>query len=129
MSYIHLDGSSCFTHYDTLSWTCLKGLRKTAKELQDNCGWIFKCILLNVNQMCYCWMRGNLGETCAKYEVIHIAYLFQEWWFTNNHIKHHDVCLSLSEQKIGAPLLMRFCDNSENQVLITSVVCVQVLSV
>lgn len=49
--------------------------------------------------------------------------MFQEWWFTNdNHIKHHDVCLSLSEQQSGAPLLMRFCDSSENQVFSASLI-------
>jgi len=58
-------------------------------------------------------MKG-ISVRCANYSLIH---MFQEWWFTNdNRIKHHDVCLSLSEQQIGAPLLMRFCDSSENQV-------------
>jgi len=51
--------------------------------------------------------------------------MFQEWWFTNdNRIKHHDVCLSLSEQQIGAPLLMRFCDSSENQVFTASLISI-----
>ena len=49
--------------------------------------------------------------------------MFQEWWFTNdNRIKHHDVCLSLSEQQTGAPLLMKFCDSSENQVFTASLI-------
>ena len=57
---------------------------------------------------------------CENYSLIR---MFQEWWFTkDNRIKHHDVCLSLSEQQIGAPLLMRFCDSSENQVFTASLI-------
>ena len=63
----------------------------------------------------------NLSKMCAIYSLIH---MLQEWWFTNdNRIKHHDVCLSLSAQQIGAPLLMRFCDSSENQVCTASLTC------
>jgi len=62
----------------------------------------------------------NFSKMCANYSLIH---MFQEWWFTNdNRIKHHDVCLSLSEQQTGAPLLMKFCDSSENQVFTASLI-------
>lgn len=59
---------------------------------------------------------GHLVDNTLGIFLCHNSGGNQEWWFTNdNRIKHHDVCLSLSEQQIGAPLLMRFCDSSENQ--------------
>ncbi|XP_069704515.1 polypeptide N-acetylgalactosaminyltransferase 2 [Periplaneta americana] len=59
---------------------------------------------------------GHLVDNALGIFVCHNSGGNQEWWFTNdNRIKHHDVCLALSEPQIGAPLLMRFCDSSENQ--------------
>jgi polypeptide N-acetylgalactosaminyltransferase len=59
---------------------------------------------------------GHLVDNTLGIFLCHNSGGNQEWWFTkDNRIKHHDVCLSLSEQQIGAPLLMRFCDSSENQ--------------
>ncbi|KAJ9590687.1 hypothetical protein L9F63_016203, partial [Diploptera punctata] len=61
---------------------------------------------------------GHLVDNTLGIFLCHNSGGNQEWWFTNdNRIKHHDVCLSLSEPQIGASLVMRFCDNSENQEL------------
>ncbi|XP_018331841.1 polypeptide N-acetylgalactosaminyltransferase 2 [Agrilus planipennis] len=71
----------------------------------------------SLRQGIYCLdtMGHLIDGTVALYQC-HNTGGNQEWAFTRSGlIKHHDLCLSLDEYYKGAPVVMKVCENYENQ--------------
>ncbi|XP_049941023.1 polypeptide N-acetylgalactosaminyltransferase 2 [Schistocerca serialis cubense] len=59
---------------------------------------------------------GHVLDDGAGLYACHNSGGNQEWSLTNEgYLKHYDVCLTLSDYKRGAPLLMKVCDDLDTQ--------------
>ncbi|CAA9995097.1 unnamed protein product [Nesidiocoris tenuis] len=58
------------------------------------------------------------GASHVGHDTAELPMRNQEWGLTDtNTIKHHDLCLTLTSDTPGTPVIMRPCDNSIHQVI------------